>query len=44
MTLAWVRGQLRFEDVEYPAAVEAKGHFLMENSLDEPQNGAVTCP
>jgi hypothetical protein len=44
MTLAWARGQLRFEDVEYPAVMESKLHFWGESSMSERENGPVICP
>jgi hypothetical protein len=44
MTLAWARGQLRFEGVEYPAVVEPKLEFLTGTALNELQNGAIICP
>jgi hypothetical protein len=44
MTLAWARGQLRSEDVEYPAAVASTGQFFVGGSLNQSRNGAVVCP
>jgi hypothetical protein len=35
---------LRFEDVEYDAAVESKPYFLAESPMRERDNGAVICP